>query len=120
MSDTPYKDTIREYLSDISPLLTDGDIRTILRDRGLSPDTPVDDLTDKERDLAKAEAYYKLCDQPVGGSTTKEVDGSWSRTEGGWKVSSENIRLWRQKYVELRQKWGEEVMTKSRIRIVNL
>lgn len=118
--ETPDIDTIQKYLSDISPLLTEGDIRVILRGRGLSPDTPVDYLTEKERDLAKAEAYYKLCDQPVGGSTTKDVDGSWSHTEGGWKVSSENIRLWRQKYVELREKWGEEVMTKRRIRIINL
>lgn len=116
----PYIDTIQQYLSDISPLLTEGDIRVILHDRGLSPDIPVDDLTEREKDLVKAEAYFKLCDQPVGGSTTKEVDGSWSRTEGGWKVGSENIRLWRQKYVELREKWGEEVMTKRRIRIINL
>lgn len=116
----PESDTISKYLSDISPLLTEGDIRVILHDRKLSPGILVDDLTEREIDLAKAEAYYKLCDQPVGGSTTKEVDGTWSTTTGGWKVSSENIRLWRQKYIELREKWGEKVLTKSRISIINL
>lgn len=61
--------------------------------------------------------YYKLCDQPVGGATNKEVDGSWSHTEGGWTVSSENIKQWRQKYIDLREKWGEKVLTKSTIRV---
>ena len=112
--------TISEYLSDITPLLTEGDIRVILRRRNIAPGYPVDDLSEKELDLTEAEAYYKLCDLPVGGSTIKDVDGSWSHTQGGWTVSGENIRQWRQKYAELREKWGEKVMTKSRIRIVSL
>ncbi len=109
--------TVSQYLSDISPLLKEGDIRVILDDRGLSPDMPLWDLSQREKDLAKAEAYYKLCDLPVGGATNKEVDGSWSHTEGGWTVSSENIKQWRQKYIDLREKWGEEVLTKSTIRV---
>ena len=43
--------TISEYLSDISPLLTEGDIRVILRRRNIAPDYPVDDLSEKELDL---------------------------------------------------------------------
>ncbi len=112
--------TISEYLSDISPLLTEGDIRVILRKRNLTPDIPVDYLEERDLDLAEAEAYYKLCDLPVGGSTVKDVDGSWSHTEGGWTVSGENIRQWRQKYAELREKWNEKVIAKSRISIINL
>lgn len=114
------EETISSYLSDISPLLTEGDIRVILHDRKLSPNTPVSDLSEREIDLAKAEAYYKLCDAPVGGSTTKDVDGSWSHTEGGWTVSSENIRTWRRKYTELREKWGEVALSRKRIKIINL
>ncbi len=37
--------------------------------------------------------------------------------EGGWTVSSENIKQWRQKYIDLREKWGEKVLTKSTIRV---
>lgn len=111
--------TISQYLSDISPLLKEGDIRVILDDRNLSPDTPLSDLSQKEKDLAKAEAYYKLCDQPVGGATNKEVDGSWSHTEGGWTVSGANIAQWYQKYVDLRTLWGEPVLSKRKIRIIN-
>lgn len=118
--DSPEIDTIGQHLSEISPLLTEGDIRVVLRKRKLAYDTPFDDLTEREVELAEAEAYYKLCDQPVGGATNKEVDGSWSSTTGGWTVSSENLRRWYDKYVELREKWGEEVISKRKIRIINL
>lgn len=120
LPEVPEVDTIGQHLSEISPLLTEGDIRVVLRRRKLAYDTPYDDLTEREIELAEAEAYYKLCDQPVGGATNKEVDGSWSHTEGGWTVSSENIKQWRQKYIDLREKWGEEVITKRKIRIINL
>lgn len=113
-------DTISQYLSDISPLLTEGDIRTVLRKRQISPDTPLEKLSQREVDLAEAEAYYKLCDQPVGGSTVKDVDGSWSHTEGGWTVSKANIDMWYKKYKTLRELWGEDVISRSKIRIINL
>ena len=102
LPDVPKVDTIGQHLSEISPLLTEGDIRVVLRRRKLAYDTPYDDLTEREIELAEAEAYYKLCDQPVGGATNKEVDGSWSHTEGGWTVSIDNIKQWRQKYIDLR------------------
>ena len=113
----PEVDTISQHLSDISPLLTEGDIRVVLRKRKLSPNTPFEDLTEREVDLAEAEAYYKLCDKPVGGATNKEVDGSWSHTEGGWTVSGANLAEWYKKYKELREKWGEKVLTRSTIKV---
>lgn len=112
--------TISQYLSDISPLLTEGDIRTVLRKRDIAPVTPLNQLSQRDIDLAEAEAYYKLCDQPVGGQTVKDVDGSWSHTEGGWSVSKANIDMWYKKYVTLRELWGEQVISRSRIRIINL
>lgn len=112
--------TVKEYLQDISPLLTEGVLRVILAKRGLSPKTPVEDLDEKELDLAEAEAYYNLSNLPVGGATNKDVDGSWSHTEGGWTVSGANIAEWYRKYAALREKWGEEVITKRKVRIINL
>lgn len=112
--------TIRQHIADISPLLTEGDIRFVLHTRKLSPDTPLDDLDEREVDLAVAEAYLKLCDQPVGGATSKDVDGSWSHSEGGWTVSKANIDRWYQNYSDRRKKWGEEVMGKRSIRLINL
>lgn len=112
--------TVKEYLQDISPLLTEGVLRVILAKRHLSPDTPLEDMEERGLDLAEAEVYYHLSNLPVGGATNKEVDGSWSSTTGGWTVSGANIAEWYRKYAALREKWGEEVMTKRRIRIINL
>ncbi len=112
--------TVKEYLQDISPLLTEGVLRVILAKRHLSPDTPLEDMKERDLDLAEAEVYYHLSNLPVGGATNKEVDGSWSSTTGGWTVSGANIAEWYRKYAALREKWGEEVMTKRRIRIINL
>lgn len=112
--------TVKEYLQDISPLLTEGVLRVILAKRHLSTDTPLEDMEERELDLAEAEVYYHLSNLPVGGATNKEVDGSWSSTTGGWTVSGANIAEWYRKYAALREKWGEEVMTKRRIRIINL
>ena len=112
--------TVKEYLQDISPLVTEGVLRVILSKRHLSPDTPLEDMEDRELDLAEAEVYYHLSNLPVGGATNKEVDGSWSSTEGGWTVSGANIAEWYRKYAALREKWGEEVITKRKIRIINL
>lgn len=112
--------TVKEYLQGISPLLTEDVLRVILIKRRLWSGTDVGDLTERELDLAEAEAYYHLSNLPVGGSTVKDVDGSWSHTEGGWTVSSANIAEWYRKYAALREKWGEEVITKRKIRIINL
>lgn len=112
--------TVKEYLQDISPLLTEGVLRVILAKRHLSPDTPLEDMEERELDLAEAEVYYHLSNLPVGGATNKEVDGSWSSTQGGWTVSGANIAEWYRKYAALREKWGEEVITKRKIRIINL
>ena len=110
-------DSIGQHLSDISPLLTEGDIRVVLRRRGLDFSTPVADLSERDIDLAEAEAYWKLCDQPVGGGTVKDTDGSWSHSEGGWTVSGANLAMWKAKYRELREKWGEKVLTRSSISV---
>ena len=108
---------ISQHLADISPLLTEGDIRFVLYTRKLSPDIPLMDLSERDVDLAVAEAYLKLCDLPASGSTSKDVDGSWSHTEGSCSVSKENLRQWYGRYVELRQKWGEPILRKSTIKV---
>lgn len=109
--------TVKDYLQGISPLLTEGALRMILAKRHLSPETPIEDLEERELDLAEAEVYYQLSNLPVGGSTNKEVDGSWSHTEGGWTVSGANIAEWWRKYTVLREKWGERVLNKSTIKV---
>ena len=112
--------TISDFLTGLSDLLTEKGLQTVLAKRGLSADTPYSELEERERDLAEAEVYYWLTNLPVGGATTKDVDGSYSHSEGGWTVSGANISEWSRKYADLRRKWNEEVISKSRIKIFNL
>ncbi len=112
--------TIREYLEDISPLLTEKGVRKCLACRRLSGSELVEELEERDLDLAEAEVYYWLSNLPVGGSVTKYVDGNYSYSDGGWQVSGKNIEEWRRKYADLRKKWGEEILSKSKIRLINL
>ncbi len=109
--------TVADYLQGISDLLSEKALRVVLAKRHLKADTPIDELSQKELDLAEAEVYYQLCNLPVGGETTKDVDGSWSHTEGGWTVSGANIAEWWKKYVNLRELWGEPVLKRSTIHV---
>ena len=109
--------TIADYLQGISELLSEKALQVVLAKRHLKADTSIDELTEKDLDLAEAEVYYQLCNLPVGGSTTKDVDGSWSHTEGGWTVSGANIAEWWKKYTFLREKWGEKILNKSTIHV---
>ena len=79
----PMADTISDYLKGISDLLSENALKVVLMKRHIAPDTPVWDLSERELDLAEAEVYYQLSNLPVGGATSKDVDGSWSHTEGG-------------------------------------
>ena len=113
----PMADTISDYLKGISDLLAENALKVVLMKRHIAPDTPVWDLSERELDLAEAEVYYQLSNLPVGGATSKDVDGSWSHTEGGWTISGANIAEWWRKYTYLREKWGERVLNKSTIKV---
>jgi hypothetical protein len=129
--------TISEYLKGVSQLLTDDGLRYVLSKRRLNGDevlpqfegeTWTDEqgnvheytaLTERDQDLAEGTAYYWLSNLPVGGATEKVSDGGWSHSEGGWTVSKANIDEWMRKYRSLFQKWDEELLDRSRIRIIN-
>ena len=113
----PMADTISDYLKGISDLLSENALKVVLMKRHIAPDTPVWDLSERELDLAEAEVYYQLSNLPVGGATSKDVDGSWSHTEGGWTISGANIAEWWRKYTYLREKWGGRVLNKSTIKV---
>ena len=129
--------TISEYLKGVSQLLTDDGLRYVLSKRRLNGDevlpqfegeTWTDEqgnvheytaLTERDQDLAEGTTYYWLSNLPVGGATEKVSDGGWSHSEGGWTVSKANIDEWMRKYRSLFQKWDEELLDRSRIRIIN-
>ena len=95
--------TISEYLKGVSQLLTDDGLRYVLSKRRLNGD--------------------EVLPQFEGETWTDEQgnvsDGGWSHSEGGWTVSKANIDEWMRKYRSLFQKWDEELLDRSRIRIIN-
>lgn len=109
--------TVEDYLRGISALLTDDALQVILNKRRLYGGLPLYEVSDRDRDLAEAEVYYWLSNLPVGGATTKDADGSWSHSEGGWTVSQANIDEWRRKYTSLREQWGEKALVRSSIKV---
>lgn len=120
--------TISEYLKGVSQLITEDGLRYVLAKRRLKGDEVLPQyadvpeytaLTEREMDLAEGTAYYWLSNLPVGGSTEKVADGGWSHSEGGWTVSKANIDEWLRKYRALFAKWDEELLERSRIRIIN-
>lgn len=120
--------TISEYLKGVSQLITEDGLRYVLAKRRLKGDEVLPQyadiqgytaLTERDMDLAEGTAYYWLSNLPVGGSTEKVADGGWSHSEGGWTVSKANIDEWLRKYRALFAKWDEELLERSRIRIIN-
>lgn len=112
--------TIGTFLMGVSPMVTENALGYVCAKRKLDPDTLYAELDEREKDLAEGTMYYWLSNLPVGGATEKVSDGGFSRSEGGWTVSKANIDEWMRKYRSLFQKWDEELLDKSRIRILNL
>lgn len=112
--------TISTFLKGISPLVTEEDLGYVCARRQVDPDISFSELEERDRDLLEGTMYYWLSNLPVGGATEKVSDGGWSHSEGGWTVSKANIEEWMRKYRALFEKWDEELLSKSRIRIINL
>ena len=111
--------TISGYIKGVSQLITEDGLGYVLAKRRLTGEELLSDLSDREVDLAEGTAYFWLSNLPVGGSTEKVSDGGWSHSEGGWQVSKANIEEWLRKYRALFAKWGEPLIIKSRIKIIN-
>lgn len=58
-------------------------VNDILFERGIEPDTSLEETTKKQRDLAKADLYMWCSLQPSITANVKDADGGWSHSEGG-------------------------------------
>ena len=87
MSETGSTYTAQDWLTAKMQILDGDGITAVLVERGISPDMPFDELTEKERDLLMASGLFAQILLCGGGSTIKEVDGSWSHSEGGWQIT---------------------------------
>lgn len=111
--------TISTFLKGISPLVTEEALAYVCAKRRIEPGEPFHSLDERSQDLAEGTMYYWLSNLPVGGATEKVSDGGFSHSEGGWTVSKANIEEWMRKYRLLFEKWDEDLIDRSRIRILN-
>ncbi len=99
--------TAKEWLSAKMQVLDEDGVIAVLAERGISSTTSFEELSEKDKDLLMAGgllAQILLCG---GGSTVKDVDGSWSHSEGGWQITKADKQAWIDLYTLLCRKWGE-------------
>lgn len=112
--------TVSTFLKGISPLVTEEALGYVCAKRKVDLEESLIELDERSQDLLEGTMYYWLSNLPVGGAVEKVSDGGWSHSEGGWTVSKANIEEWMRKYRSLFAKWDEELISNSKIRIVNL
>ena len=81
--------------------------------------TMVSELTERQLDLATADIYMWCASTPSSKNDTEDSDGGWKHKEGGWQTSAYDKRQLREMAKELYEKWDEEVVKGTKIRIVN-
>lgn len=98
--------TISEYLrGGFSHQFTDANIETVLATRGVSPQTPWQDVSEKDIDLARADLYEILANVVSGGGK-KVVKGNRSVSERMVNFGVGDRRYYQARAKELRAKWG--------------
>lgn len=114
MSETVGLYTAKEWLSAKMQVLDESGVTAVLAERGIAADTPFGDLTERDKDLLTASGLLSQILLCGGGSTVKDVDGSWSHTEGGWQITKADKTAWESLYTQLCRKWGETNLLPNR------
>ena len=94
-------------------LLDEDGIEAILAERGIWPETPFSELSQRDRDLLLAEGLLSQILLCGTGQTVKDTDGNYSHSEGGWQITKADKMAWENLYTTLRRKWGEDVLVSS-------
>ena len=111
--DTPTEETtslytIEHYLRGIIPnaKLSDDAIRGILADAGVAENTPVAELTEKQKDLSMAYLYIRVASNPILSSKVTDRDADWEHSEGNEQWSRSQLQQFLILARELLAKWG--------------
>ena len=119
--------TIEQYLhGKVGYDVPDDAIATILADRDIEPGANIDRLsTDSDeclklRELCTADLYMYCASTPSTISSKKEQDGGWTLESGGTQHSAYDSRQLREAAQVIYDKYGENVVVKSNIRIIDL
>lgn len=102
--------TVERWLKSKMPLLDEDGIKSILVEFGIEPDLEPSMLTAREKDLMLAQGYFDMVMAVSTSAEVKDSDGNWSHSEGARTISDKDKQMWKNMYIRLRKKWGEEVM----------
>ena len=113
--------TIEDFLRGaVDYTISDNALKRVLVKRQIASGTLVSKLSEKELDLSTADIYMWCASTPSSRNDTEDSDGGWKHKEGGWQTSAYDKRQLREMARELYEKWDENVVKSSKIRIINL
>lgn len=102
--------TVERYLKGIVPnaSVTDDSITGVLFDVGVAPNTPVSEMTERQRDLCIAYLYIRLATNPKQSSRVTDRDADWEHSEGSEQWSASQLQQFLILARKLLEKWGED------------
>lgn len=111
---------IEDYLRGATAYeIADNALLRVLIRREIDRDAMVEELTEKQLDLATADIYMWCASTPSVKNDTEDSDGGWKHKEGGWQTSAYDKRQLREMAKELYAKWDEDYTKGSKITIIN-
>lgn len=109
--------TISEYLRGLIAFdISDANVASVMYDRGVQDKEYVEDLTEREKDLCKADVYVFAATSPSTKGSVEDVNGVWKHKEGGSTMAGGEAARLIYLANRLYRKWGEP-MYGSGIRI---
>ena len=101
---------IEDWLSGLVPYdITEECVNNILFERGIEPETTLDETTKKQRDLCKADLYMWCSLQPSITPRVSDADGGWSHSEGGQHMTVGDKEALRKAALRIYRLYGENV-----------
>lgn len=112
--------TLRDYLQGkVAITIGDETIKSICFDREVEADTPMSDVTMKQRDLTLADLYMYCANLPTSTGTIDDKNGVWEHKEGSVTMSAADKKAMRRMAYWLYRKWGVLMQSLSSINVVN-
>lgn len=99
--------TIGDYLHGVHVMATDEMIATVLAERGVDSETDFKDVTEKTRDLSKADVLMSICLMPATTGGSEEQVGNWKQKKSGNTMTNANYIALRRLARALYRKWME-------------
>ena len=110
--------TVKEYLAGVSPLVSEDMVKTLMVDKHIEQDAPIEALDERERDLLKADALILSAMSPSTQGGWEEQVGNWKTKQAGNTITSSDRAAMKRMARYLYNKWGEPWQYPSSVRVI--